>query len=107
MALKVIVKRIIPQEKVDQLLPLIDQLRRLARTQSGYIYGETLRSADNPEEYLVVSNWHTLEHWNAWASSTHRRRMLMRIEQVLGGVSEYRIYHHEFLFAPMAVAQSA
>ncbi|MFH1981935.1 MAG: antibiotic biosynthesis monooxygenase family protein [Pseudomonadota bacterium] len=107
MALKVIVRRIIPQEKVEQLLPLIDQLRRMARTQSGYIYGETLRSAENPEEYLVVSNWHTLEHWKAWECSAHRCRLLERIEMVLGSDSEYRLYHHEFLFAPMVAAISA
>lgn len=107
MALKVIVKRVAAQNKADLLLPLIDQLRRLARTQSGYIYGETLRSTDNPEEYLVVSNWHTIEHWKAWESSTQRCCLLERIDTVLGSVSEYRFYHHEFPFAPMAAAGGA
>ena len=107
MAVKVIVKRIIPEGKVNQLIPMIDQMRRMARTQSGYIYGETLRSADNPEEYLVVSNWHTLEHWRAWESSTQRHRMLGRIEKALNTDSEYQLYHHEFLFAPMAAAVGA
>ncbi len=57
MLVKVLIKRKVTQEKEAALLDLITQLRTLASRQPGYISGETLRSADNPEEYLVISTW--------------------------------------------------
>lgn len=102
MAVKVIVRRIVPEDKINELLPLIDQMRSLARTQAGYIYGETLRSAENPEEYLVISNWHSFEHWKNWETSSMRSGVLERIDSLLEDRGTCQLYHHEFLFSPIA-----
>ena len=49
------------------LLPILSELlvelRSIANRQAGYISGETLRNVNNPEEYVVISTWRSLEDW--------------------------------------------
>jgi heme-degrading monooxygenase HmoA len=44
-------------------MPLLDQLCSRGRAQPGYLFGETLKSLDNPGDYMVVSKWETVEDW--------------------------------------------
>jgi len=63
MAVKVLIKRSVPRDKARDMIPLFKQMRVQANDQPGYISGETLRSLDRPEEFLVIS---TLESSNDW-----------------------------------------
>ena len=92
MAVKIIIKRRVAKEKEAELLPLLIQLRSLATAQPGYITGETLRNMDNPEEYLVISTWQSLDNWNAWASSKQRGDIQEKVDALLGTESEYDTY---------------
>ena len=55
MAVKVVIRRIVPGDRVEDLEPLLRQLRTRATRQPGYISGETLRRLDKPDEFLVIS----------------------------------------------------
>ena len=92
MAYKVFVKRIVPQDRAADLMPLLLELRTLATNQPGYISGETLKRVDNPGEQLVISNWKTLESWRAWLTSEERLRIQERVDRVLEEKTEYEIY---------------
>ncbi len=92
MAVKIIIKRRVAKEKEAELLPLLIQLRSLATAQPGYISGETLRNMDNPEEYLVISTWQSLDNWNAWLSSKQRDEIQKKVDALLGKQSEYDTY---------------
>ena len=92
MAYKVFVKRIVPQDRAADLMPLLLELRTLATNQPGYISGETLKRVDNPGEQLVISNWKTLESWRAWLTSEGRLRIQEKVGRVLGEKTEYEIY---------------
>lgn len=50
------------------------ELRQEAIKKPGYISGETLRDANDPNHYIVISSWQTKEDWYAWANSEERRR---------------------------------
>ena len=52
MAVKVIIKRRVPDEIFDFLAPLLKELRNLAMNQEGYISGVTLKRIDDPGESL-------------------------------------------------------
>ena len=54
MAVKVLIRRIVPREKTEEMIPLFRQMRVLAMNQEGYISGETMRNLDDPEEFLVI-----------------------------------------------------
>ncbi|MDP3285197.1 MAG: antibiotic biosynthesis monooxygenase family protein [Desulfobacterales bacterium] len=92
MAVKIIIKRIVPEEKVKNLTPLLKQLRALATNQPGYISGETLKRVDNPGEYLVISMWESAGEWDRWILSEERKAVQDKIDILLGKKTEYEVY---------------
>ena len=92
MAVKIIIRRKVSKDKEGQLLPLLIRLRSLATAQPGYISGETLRNIDDPEEYLVISTWQSLEDWQRWAESKQRAEIQDQIDALLGQKTEYAKY---------------
>ena len=96
MAVKVFIKRLVPQDKARAMIPLFRQMRASAATQSGYITGETLRSLDKPEEFMVISTWQSSEDWKKWLQSNERNVVQSKIDDLLGGETEYDIYHYGF-----------
>ena len=69
MAVKIFIRRTIPEDQTHDLLPLFKRLRNLATNQSGYISGETLKRVDDPGEYLVISTWQSIDDWREWVVS--------------------------------------
>lgn len=92
MAIKIIIKRTISEDKVKYLTPLLKQLRALANNQPGYISGETLKRMDKPGEYLVISTWQSVEEWEKWLSSDERNGVQNKIDIILGKKTEYEVY---------------
>ena len=92
MAIKIIIKRRVPKDKATELLPLLIQLRALATAQSGYISGETLRNIDDPEEFLVIGTWQSLDNWQSWVSSKQRSEIQEKVDTLLGEKTEYSSY---------------
>jgi heme-degrading monooxygenase HmoA len=96
MAVKILIKRRVPQTKAKEIIPLFRQMRASAATQAGYITGETLRSLDNPAEFLVISTWQSSADWKKWLQSNERKKIQGKIDDLLGGVTDYEIYHYGF-----------
>jgi heme-degrading monooxygenase HmoA len=94
MAIRIFIRRRVPADKEEKLLELIKGLRSLAVAQPGYISGETLRSVANPDEYLVISTWQSVEDWNTWESGRERREIQDRIDALLGEKTKYEAYYH-------------
>jgi heme-degrading monooxygenase HmoA len=94
MAVKVVIRRIVPEGRAEDLEPLLRELRTRATDQPGYISGETLRRLDKPDEYLVISTWESVEDWNRWATSQERTEVQGRIDTLLGGETEYAVFHY-------------
>ena len=94
MAVKIIIKRRVSKDKEAELLPLLIQLRSRATTQPGYISGETLRNIENPEEYLVISTWQSVDVWKAWDSSEERAELQKKIDALLEEKTDYSIYFY-------------
>ena len=85
MAVKIFIKRTVPQDKARAMIPLFRQMRASAATQSGYITGETLRSMDNPAEFMVISTWQSSEDWSRWLKSDDRNKVQSKIDEFLFG----------------------
>jgi heme-degrading monooxygenase HmoA len=96
MAVKVLIKRKISQDRAKALIPLVRQMRASAATQAGYITGETLRSLDKPDEFLVISTWQSSEDWKKWLKSEDRKKVQEKIDALLGGETNYEIFHYGF-----------
>lgn len=94
MAIKIIIRREIPKDKEGDLLPLLIDLRTKATAQPGYISGETLRNAENPEDCIVISTWQSAEAWKAWQSNEERKAIHKKIEALLTEETVYGAYYY-------------
>ncbi|MBU0543923.1 MAG: antibiotic biosynthesis monooxygenase [Proteobacteria bacterium] len=94
MAIKIIIKRTVSEDKEKYLTPLLKQLRALANNQPGYISGETLKRVDNPSDYLVISTWQSVEDWDRWFLSNERIGVQNKIDIILGKKTEYEVYSY-------------
>ncbi len=92
MAIKVLITRKVPEGKEKELRPLLLKLRGIATSQEGYIYGETLRRFESSDEYLVISQWQSVDHWRAWEVNKERKELQASIDGLLGTEADYKIY---------------
>lgn len=92
MAVKILIKRTVPENKVKELSPLLKRLRILATSHPGYISGETLRRYDKAGEYLVISTWQSVEDWHAWEQDAERSEISQMIDSLIGEKADYQIY---------------
>jgi len=95
MAVKIIIRRIVPELTRDEIHPLLKQLRENALGQEGYISGETLRNFDNPDEFVVIGTWRSLEDWKAWEAHPRRQELQTTIDKLLSRKTEYSAYYQE------------
>ena len=96
MAVKILIKRKVPREKGKEMIPLFRKLRTLATNQPGYISGETLKSLDRPDVFLVISTWQSAEDWEKWLISKERQQVQDQVDALLGGKTEYEVFHYGF-----------
>jgi len=92
MSIKVIIKRKWQVDKPEELLPLLAALRATARKQPGFISGETLRSLDDPEDYLVISIWETADDWKKWMQNKKRRDLQGKVDSLIGEKTFYEMF---------------
>ena len=96
MAVKIMIRRNVPENKAREMIPLFRKMRRLANDQPGYITGETMRNLEKPDEFLVISTWETSDDWKRWVQSNERQQIQSQIDALLGGKTEYEIFHYGF-----------
>lgn len=96
MAVRVLIRRIVPRNQAKDMIPLFRQMRALAINQEGYISGETLRNLEDPEEYLVISTWNSANDWKKWLANNERKDIQTKVDLLLGGETEYKIFHYGF-----------
>jgi heme-degrading monooxygenase HmoA len=94
MAVKIIIKRKVIENRAEALLPLLKQLRNLAMNQDGYISGETLKRIDAPGENLVISTWQSLDAWRAWVLDPQRIELQTKVDELLGEQTKYELYEY-------------
>jgi heme-degrading monooxygenase HmoA len=94
MAVKIFIRRVIAEEKINDLLPLFRRLRNLATNQPGYISGETLKRIDSPDQYLVISTWQSLDAWRKWVVSRERIEVQKEIDARIDEETVYEIYQY-------------
>lgn len=96
--LRVIIKRHCLPGREEELENLLVELRSQAMPQPGYVCGETLRSLEEPNVFLVMSTWRDVELWHLWENSRQRREISRRIEPMLKWPEEVSLYR--FVWRP-------
>lgn len=94
MIVKIIIRRTVAEERVKDLIPLLERLRTLAMKQPYYISGETLKSLDKPDEFLVISTWNSPVAWEKWLANKERQKTQKKVDALLGGKTEYEMFYY-------------
>jgi len=92
MTVKIFIKRNVSPDNILELTILLKKLRALTLSQSGYIYGETLKRIDAENECLVISTWRSLDDWNTWLLDRRRISIQDEIDELLGEITDYSVY---------------
>ena len=79
-------------DAIEKLISLLAELSSHSKGQPGYISRETLRSLENPGEYLVRSEWETAEYWDKWLHSKERRDIQGKIDSIIGEKTFYEVF---------------
>ncbi len=96
MSVKVLITRTVPLDKGRQMLQLFREMRSLATAQAGYISGETMKSNDRPDVFLVISTWESASDWEKWLLSKERQAIQEKMDALLGGKTHYEMFHYGF-----------
>lgn len=94
MSVKILITRTVPGNKGKEMLKLFKEMRSLATSQPGYISGETLKSNDRPDVFLVISTWQSAQDWEQWLLSKERQKIQEKIDLLLGGHTHYEMFHY-------------
>ncbi len=90
--IKVLLERTIKGKQVQEIARLLRMLRVKAIQQPGFISGETLHAADNPNRYLVIGTWENLADWEAWFNNPERKEMQTDLDKFLEEPTKIQVY---------------
>jgi heme-degrading monooxygenase HmoA len=94
MTVRVVIEREVEPGKEAKLRDLMMQARAKAIKAQGYISGETLRALDNPNKFLVLSNWNSAQDWKAWEKDPERDKLQKEMASLLLGREKCTVYMH-------------
>ncbi|MBI4965805.1 MAG: sugar biosynthesis protein [Desulfomonile tiedjei] len=92
MAVKVLIKRRFKGDKIKQAYKLLMELRSLATLQTGYVSGETLIGADDPNTLVVISTWISANRWQEWQANQKRKDAVQKLESLLDAPEEAEVF---------------
>ena len=93
MAVKVLIKIKIKDDKMTEASRLLINARYNAMSQKGYISSETLSGCDDQNNVVVISMWQKIENWNQWKNSDLRAENETEFEALLDVPAEYETYN--------------
>ena len=99
MAVNVIMKRTPKSGAMGEFTIVLQELRQLAKSQPGYISGETLYSAFNSGSTLVFSKWMSLQHWQEYENCPERQALLNKLEPLMDEPTTAEVYVESPLLA--------
>ena len=94
MSVRVIIERQVEPGQEAKLRLLMTQARGKATNAKGYISGETLRALDDPNKFIVISNWNSAQDWKAWEKDPERVKLRRELEPLLMGKEKCTVYTH-------------
>ncbi len=92
MAVRIIIDRKVKKGREASLSKLLRELRLKAIASKGYISGETLRSSDDPLNYIVISTWQGADEWKNWEKNPERKKIQAKIEKLMARPTKTKIY---------------
>jgi heme-degrading monooxygenase HmoA len=95
MKVKILSKLIVPEDMAEKTIPVLQELMMLVTKQTGYVFGEILRSRGKPTEWLFITTWLSFRDWECWLESHERRELVKKLDYLEEGSIE--VYDYGFL----------
>ena len=92
MAVKVLLTRKFKPETINLANKLLMELRSMATLRRGYVSGQTLVAADNPNKVVVISTWSSRQRWNDWYGDPKRAEFSKKLSTYLEGPEEIEVF---------------
>ena len=90
--IRVIIERCFCDGMNSELIAIEKVARKEAQRYSGYLSGESLRNISDPLHNIVISNWSSMEDWEAWYSSPARNRLVGQLAPILDKPEKITIF---------------
>lgn len=95
MSVMVIIKRVFRMDKTEELVPLLKKLRTLSKKQPGFISRTTYSNVNDPGEYIVTTEWKTVDDWMQWMNNKKARELQWKIDSIIGEKTTFEVYKPE------------
>jgi heme-degrading monooxygenase HmoA len=92
MAVRIIIDRKVKKGKEAEFAKQLRELRSKAIPSRGYISGETLRSMDDPHNYIVITTWQNIDDWKTWEKNSERKKIQAKIEKLMARPTKTKVY---------------
>ncbi|MGI1670993.1 MAG: antibiotic biosynthesis monooxygenase [Neptuniibacter sp.] len=92
--IRVLIERHVAEDLVEHYEKSARETLQLAMQAHGFISGEALKNAYDPNHRLVVATYRTLQDWQRWAGSDERKEMMATLSPMLETEEKITIFEH-------------
>ncbi|MBI5569775.1 MAG: antibiotic biosynthesis monooxygenase [Desulfomonile tiedjei] len=92
MAVKVLITRRFKPDKIEAANAFLMKLRAEATLCKGYVSGQTLVSADEPNKVVVISTWNSRKRWEEWLNDSNRKKFHARMDELLAAPEHVEVF---------------
>lgn len=92
--IRVIIERQIAESLEDAYEQRARSVLQQAVEVPGFISGESLKGANNPNHRVILSTWNSAADWYRWYQSAHRRAMMADLSPMLDGDERILVLEH-------------
>jgi len=92
--IRVIIERHIADDLAEHYERAARNTLQKAMSAHGFISGEALHDASNPNHRYVIVTYRTIQDWHRWSSSEERKEMMEAINPMLETDEKITILEH-------------
>lgn len=86
----------IPAERTDEFLRAYERIRyQVAEGVPGHLVDQVCRSTTDPEQWLITSEWLSLEHFEDWERGSDHRELVKPMRECMTEARSMRFVVHE------------
>lgn len=94
MSVRIIIDRKVKKGKETDFAKLLRKLRSQAIFSEGYISGEMLRARDDPQNYIVITAWQSVDDWEKYEKVPETSKVHARVEKLMARPTKVKICVH-------------
>jgi len=95
MEVKVLIRRNYQEDHIPFLKPVLQQLYAIVQEYGGYISGETFVNCEKPQDHLIISQWSSLDKWQAYHRDERVKKLCNEIDLIIGQPTTHLVYQKE------------